>query len=258
MESDIGKLDFVTVEGLLAYGEALATRVSRVSEEAVTLPSPLTPAPDRPRRAREAMDKIRAFVRRAHSGFPDAEAYRRARRAVIDEGCGKDELVFFAAWNQLLATGELSPLYRAPIGSVQKPAFRRPVAIVPLAQLTPQLAEGRVVLDLGQDRFWLLPRDLTGRTLLFTMRHGYSLVESGTCRVGRRLANMLDAERGVPKADAVGAALAKMVGAVGQQLGFLQLDNYLDPRTFVHLVSRSPNTSQLFERVAATLLPPGA
>jgi 6-phosphofructokinase 1 len=83
-------------------------------------------------------------------------------------------------------------------------------------------------------------------------------VESGTHRVGRRLANVLDAERGLPRADAVGAALARMVGVVGQQLDFLQLDNYLDPRTFVHLVSRSPNTSQLFERVAATLLPQGA
>lgn len=258
MHAEGEQLDFVTVEGLLAYGEALATRVSRVSAEGMALPPPPMPAPDRPRRAHEAMDKIRAFVQRAQTGFPGAEAYVAARRAVIDEGCGKDELVFFAAWNQLLATGELSPLYRVPIGSVQKPAFRRPVAIVPRAQLTPQLAEGHVVLDLGQDRFWLLPRDLTGRTLLFTMRHGFSRVESGTYRVGRRLANVLDAERGFPRADAVGAALARMVGVVGQQLDFLQLDNYLDPRTFVHLVSRSPNTSQLFERVAATLLPQGA
>ncbi|OGW68523.1 MAG: hypothetical protein A3A88_08170 [Nitrospirae bacterium RIFCSPLOWO2_01_FULL_62_17] len=258
MHAEGEKLDFVTVEGLLAYGEALATRVSRVSAEGMALPAPPMPAPDRPRRAREAMDKIRAFVQRAQNGFPGAEAYAAARRAVINEDCGKDELVFFAAWNRLLATGELSPLYRVPIGSVQKPSFRRPVAIVPRGQLTPQLAEGRVVLDLGQDRFWLLPRDLTGRTLLFTLRHGYSRVESGTYRVGRRLANVLDAERGLPKADAVGAALARMVGAVGQQLDFLQLDNYLDPRTFVHLVSRSPNTSQLFERVAATLLPQGA
>ncbi|HEX9741330.1 MAG TPA: 6-phosphofructokinase [Nitrospiraceae bacterium] len=258
MHAEGEKLDFVTVEGLLAYGEALATRVSRVSGEGMALPPPPMPAPDRPRRVHEAMDKIRAFVQRAQTGFPGAEAYVAARRALINEGCGKDDLVFFAAWNQLLATGELSPLYRVPIGSVQKPAFRRPVAIVPRAQLTPQLAEGRVVLDLGQDRFWLLPRDLTGRTLLLTMRHGFSRVESGTHRVGRRLANVLDAERGLPRADAVGAALARMVGVVGQQLDFLQLDNYLDPRTFVHLVSRSPNTSQLFERVAATLLPQGA
>ena len=33
-----------------------------------------------------------------------------------------------------------------------------------------------------------------------------------------------------------------MVGVVGQQLGYLQLRNYLDPRTFLHLISRSPNT----------------
>ena len=144
--------------------------------------------------------------------------------------------------------------YRMPIRSVQKPTHRRPVAIVPRAQLTPQLVEDRIVLDLGEDRFWLLPRDLTGRTLLFTMRHGISRVESGTYRVGRRLANVLDPERGVPKADAVGAALARMLGVVGQQLDFLHIHNYLDPRTFVHLVSRSPNTRQLYERVIAALM----
>jgi 6-phosphofructokinase 1 len=250
MESGIEKLDFVTVEGLLAYGEALARRAP---VEGVALPPP--PVPDRTRRVQEAMEKIRAFVQRAHSGFPDAEGYRMARRAVIDEGCGGDELVFYAAWNRLLAEGELPPLFRAPIGSVQKPTLCRPVAIVPRAHLTPQLAEGRIVLDLGDDRFWLLPRDLSGRTLLFTMRHGVSRVESGTYRVGRRLANVLDAERGVPRADAVGAALARMLGVVGQQLDFLHLHNYLDPRTFLHLVSRSPNTSQLCERVVAALGP---
>ena len=252
MESEIEQLDFVTVEGLLAYGEALARR--RPVEGVVLPPSPPS-LPDRPRRVREAMETIRAFVQHARGGFPDAEGYRTARRAVIDDGCGGDELVFYAAWNRLLAEGELSPLFRAPIGAVQKPTFSRPVAIVPRAHLTPQLAEGRIVLDLGDDRFWLLPRDLSGRTLLFTMRHGVSRVESKTHRVGRRLANVLDAERGVPRAEAVGAALARMLGVVGQQLDFLHLTNYLDPRTFLHLVSRSPNTSQLYERVGAALGP---
>ncbi len=252
METDLDKLDFVTIEGLLAYGEALA---SRTAGSEIVLPPQPPPSADRPRRAHDAMARIRALVQRAQAGFPDAEGYRAARRAVIEDGCGGDELVWYAAWNRLLAEGELSPLFRAPIGKVQKPTHRRPVAIVPRTHLTPQLAEGRIVLDLGDDRFWLLPRDLADRTLLFTMRHGISRVESGTYRVGRRLANMLDPERGVPKADAVGAALARMVGVVGQQLDFLQLHNYLDPRTFVHLVSRSPNTTQLFERVVAALVP---
>ena len=201
------------------------------------------------------MDLLRAFAQRSRAGFADAAAYRAARQALILDVCGGDALVFYAAWNKLLAEGELSPLYRAPIGVVQKPSHRRPVAIVPRSHLTPQLAEGRVVLDLGDERFWLLPRDLTGRTILFAMRHGVSRVESKTHRVGRRLSNELDPERGVAKAEAVGAALARMLGVVGQQLDFLQVPNYLDPRGFVHLVSPSPNTSQLFERVAAALLP---
>lgn len=252
MSSLSERLDFVTVEGLLAYGEALASRTRRPEATLPPLPAPLS---DRPQRARTAMEQIRAFVDQAQRGLPDANAYRAARRRLIEEACGGDALVFYAAWNQLVAESALSPLFRASIGAVQKPLRRRPVAIVPRAQLTPQLAEGRIVLDLGDDRFWLLPRDLSGRTLLFTLRHGISQVDSGTYRVGCRLPNVLDPERGFAKADAVGAALARMLGLVGQQLDFLRVTNYLDPRTFIHFTSTSPNTRQLFERVLAALLP---
>ena len=251
-ESSNDQFDFVTVEGLFAYGEDLA---QRVPDEGIALPPAPAPAIDRLRRATEAMDAIRAFVRRIQAGLPSAGDYRSARAMLIADDCGGDELVFFAAWNALLAQGELAPLYRAPIGAVQKPMHRRPVAIVPRAQLTPQLAEGRIVLDLGDDRFWLLPRDLAERTLFFTMRHGISQVESKTHRVGRRLPNILDEERGIPRADAVGQALARMIGVVGQQLGYLHLHNYLDPCSFAHLTSRSPNTEQLCSRITAALLP---
>ena len=246
------QLDFVTMDGLLAYGESLARRVSSGRFQ---LPPPPPPSTDRPERAQAALDRIRTFVQRTQSGLPSAEAYRAARQELLTEACDGDPVVFFAAWNLLHARGELAPLYRAPIGTTQKPTHRRPVAIVPRTQLTPQLAEGRIVLDLGDDRFWLLPRDLGDRTLFLTMRHGVSEVESKTHRVGRRLANVLDPARGVPRADAVGAALARMVGVVGQQLGYLQLRNYLDPRTFLHLISHSPNTEQLCRRITQALLP---
>lgn len=251
MQITTDPLDFVTIEGLLAYGEQFAHRPPM---DGVRLPSAPTPSNDRATQSRVAMEQIAAFVQAAQRGFPGADAYRAARKAVIDDACAGDALVFFAAWNRLLVEGTLQPLLRASIGSVLKPTQRRPVAIVPRAQLTPQLAEGRIVLDLGDGRFWLLPRDLADRTLLFTMRHGISRVESKTHRVGRRLVNQLDQERGVPRADAVGAALARMVGVVGQQLDFLQLSNYLDPRAFLHFISRSPNTKQLFERVVAALI----
>jgi len=251
MQNTTNQLDFVTIEGLLAYGELFARRPPA---DGVLPPPAPAPSNDRARRARIAMGKIEAFIQTARTGSPSADAYRAARQGVIDDACGGDVLVFYAAWNQLLAEGKLQPLLRAPIGSVLKPTQRRPVAIVPRAQLMPQLAEGRIVLDLGNEQFWLLPRDLGDRTLFFTMRHGISRVESKTHRVGRRLANQLDQERGVPRADAVGAALARMVGVVGQQLDFLHLSNYLAPHTFLHFISRSPNTKQLFERVVAALV----
>jgi 6-phosphofructokinase 1 len=250
--TDRDALEFVTIEGLLAYGEALAS-LNRA--EGAPAPPVVPPSNDRSRRAHAAMPLILDFVRRGQSGFADAQAYTAARQALIEEGCKGDELVFYAAWNKLAADGELTALCRAPIGAVQKPSYRRPVAMIPRAQLTPQLVEGRVTLDLGDDGFLLLPRDLTGRTILFAMRHGISRVESKTHRVGRRLPNLLDPQKGVARADAVGAAFGRMVGLVRQQLDFLRLNNYLDPRTFLHFVSRSPNTSQLFERVVALLLP---
>ncbi len=251
MPSDVEQLGFVTVEGLLAYGEAL---LHREAGDKITLPPAPPEISDRARKVEPAMEALRALVRRAQAGFPGAEAYRTARSAVIADACAGDELIFFAAWNKLLAQDELAPLYRAPIGHVQKPTLRRPAAIVPRAHLTPQLAEGRIVLDLGDDRFWLLPRDLTGRTILFAMRHGISRVESKTHRVGCRLANMLDPDRGVTRADAVGQALARMLGVVGQQLQYLQVENYLDPRQFVHLVSHSPNTTELLTRVMGAVM----
>lgn len=239
-------LDFVTIDGLLAYGRALARLAS---ERGLVGPLPLKEFDHDIARIHTKMEQLRSFVERAQSGFATADEYRTARANLID-----DQLVFFAAWNALLADGSLQPLLRATIGAVAKPTYRRPVAIVPRAQLTPTLAEGRIVLELGDDRFWLLPRDLAERTLFFTMRHGVSQVDSKTHRVGCRLPNHLNHERGVAKADAVGTALARMIGVVGQQLDFLHLTNYFDPRTFLHFISRSPNTRQLYERVSTALL----
>lgn len=239
-------LDFVTVEGLLAYGRALARRAS---ERGLIVPPPIETPGNPIDRVYAKMEQLRSFVAHAQSGFPTADAYRSARERLID-----NHLVFYAAWNTLLADGSLQPLLRTTIGAAAKPTYRRPVAIVPRAQLTPTLAEGRIVLELGDDRFWLLPRDLADRTLFFTMRHGVSQVDSKTHRVGCRLPNQLDHERGVAKADAVGTALARMIGVVGQQLDFLHLTNYFDPRTFLHCISRSPNTRQLYERVSMALL----
>lgn len=252
MQAEAEVLDFVTIEGLLSYGEALA---SRPPVEGAELPPPPASSGERPQRAREAMVAIRAFVQQAQKEFTNAMAYRNARNTLIQQSCRGDDLVFFAAWNQLLAQGELSSLLRAPIGATKKPIRRRPVAIVPREQMTPNLAEGRIVLDIGDDRYWLMPQDLSARTLFFTMRHGVSQMDSKKFRVGRRFKNVLDPERGIPKADAIGSALARTLGLVGKQLDYLHLHNYLDSNSFLHMVSNSPNTRQLFERVVSILAP---
>jgi 6-phosphofructokinase 1 len=144
-------LDFVTIEGLLAYGRA---RARRASERGLVEPQPAEASDDDLDRVHNKMEQLRSFITRSKSGFATAEEYRSAREGFID-----DQLVFFAAWNALLVEGSLQPLLQATIGAVAKPTYRRPVAIVPRGQLTPTLAEGRIILELGDDRFWLLPRD---------------------------------------------------------------------------------------------------
>jgi len=74
------RLEFVTVETLLAYGEMLARRTPC---EGIALPPIPTSSVDRPQRTRIAMEKIRAFLQRAQGGFPGAEEYRSTRRALI-------------------------------------------------------------------------------------------------------------------------------------------------------------------------------
>ena len=95
-------LEFVTIEGLLAYGEALA-RCPRV--ERVDRPQVAVPEMDRAQGIHAAVAAVRQFVARAQAGFMDAAAYRASRRAVIERVCRGDELLWYAAWNRVLAEG---------------------------------------------------------------------------------------------------------------------------------------------------------
>src|SRR5256712_6746614 len=83
------QLDFVTLEGLLAYGEVLA---HRTAGEGMVLPPAPSPSADRPRRAREAMEKIRAFVQRAQKGFPTAQGNRVLRGGLTAGGAGGEQV----------------------------------------------------------------------------------------------------------------------------------------------------------------------
>ncbi|HAN92624.1 MAG TPA: hypothetical protein DCQ33_11170, partial [Nitrospira sp.] len=72
------QLDFVTMQGLLTYGEVLA---QRTSSGRFVLPPPPPPAADRLPRAEEAIGRIRTFIQQAQAGLHSAEAYRTARQA---------------------------------------------------------------------------------------------------------------------------------------------------------------------------------
>lgn len=245
------ELDFISPGALLEYGKALIemprTGGVRLPESHVSSKQPL-------KNVKTAETAIKKLVKRTSNKHLSAGEFRNSRQEIIQKSCEGDSLAFYAAWNNLLSKGELTPLLRTSIGKIQKPFYRRLTTIVSRSNLTPELVEGRIVLDLGQDRFLLLPRELDNRSLLFTMRHGLSEVDSGEYRVGRRLENHLDSTEGVSKADEVGNALAEMIGVVGHQLDYLNVPNYIDPKSFNHYISKSPNTRQLFERINASLM----
>ncbi len=84
MNAEEENLDFVTIKGLIKYGEALAQRSHM---EGIELPPTPPPTGDRPRHAEEAMAAIRGFVQNAQAGFSHASAYRSARHALIQHNC---------------------------------------------------------------------------------------------------------------------------------------------------------------------------
>ena len=71
-------------------------------------PKPRSSA-DRIKKIRSANKGILRLVSKAKKGSLTAEAYRTERQLIIDHACEGDPLVFYAAWNYLLAEGALTP-----------------------------------------------------------------------------------------------------------------------------------------------------
>src|SRR4026208_1074737 len=121
MQITTNQLDFVTIEGLLAYAKDFAGRPPAAD---VKPPAPPPSTEDRIKLAHAAMDRLRRFVQEAQSGCTGAAAYRAARRAVLEEACGGDELVFYAAWNRLGGGGGTQSALRAGGRGVLRCAHR--------------------------------------------------------------------------------------------------------------------------------------
>src|SRR3569832_1230851 len=117
MQITTNQLDYVTIEGLLAYGEEYAGRAPVSNIES---PAPPPPIETRAKLAEAAIERLRRFVHEAQNGFSGAAAYRAARGAVLEEACGGDALVFYAAWNRLVAEGAKQPQQHTPNESVLK------------------------------------------------------------------------------------------------------------------------------------------
>ena len=85
-------LDFVTVQSLISYGEAM---VNAPRAEGSYPPPRPSPSNDRVLKVESAKEDIMRFVSKTRKGLPTAEAYRRERQSIIDRSCGGDALVFY-------------------------------------------------------------------------------------------------------------------------------------------------------------------
>jgi len=85
-------LSFVSIEGLLAYGELLSRQGLRAG---VSFPSPPPPTKDRAAWAKKALPALKAFSRVT---YPNAAAYRAEKARILDQNCQEDALIFYAAW----------------------------------------------------------------------------------------------------------------------------------------------------------------
>ena len=234
-----GSLDFVTIEGLLTYGRALARRAL---ERELVHPPPREVSGDDSDRVHAKMEQLRSFVERAKSGFTTSEAYRSERERLRD-----DQLIFFAAWNALLAESSLQPLLRATIEDDSQTDLSAPCGH--RASYAAHSYAGRRSHRPGTGRRQVLV------VATRSWRPDAVLHDAPRCLTS----GQQDSSRRMPFAESIGSrtrscqsrrsgeALARMIGIVGQQLDFLPVfTNYLDPITFLHIASAIvPNARQL-------------
>ncbi|MBI5428663.1 MAG: 6-phosphofructokinase [Nitrospinae bacterium] len=173
-------------------------------------------------------------------------AYHEQKRELVLRQCGGNDILFALAWNESVRDpGFRRQVFAAKIGKGYEKPRTRPRALVDRKDVTANLLEGKIVVDLPNDKLLLLPENLEGKTILSVLRHGASKGASSDYKIGSLYRNYLLRPQGFERARRVGGEFARMLKHASLAVELKTAASYLRTRDRPVYVSRSPNTRQL-------------
>ncbi|MBT3922174.1 MAG: hypothetical protein HOF21_06315 [Nitrospina sp.] len=172
--------------------------------------------------------------------------FRNRKNQFIKKVCGANEILYAVAWNEAVLDPEFRQLvFQAKIGrGFQKPR-NRPRVLIDRMNVSANLLEKKIVIDLPNNKLLCLPEKLGGRTILSVVRHGASKGNSADYKIGSLYRNYLLRPQGFDRAKRIGGEFAKMIRHANMAAEMKTSMHYLETQNQPVYVSRSPNTRQL-------------
>lgn len=172
--------------------------------------------------------------------------YSDRKEQFIQQTCGGNEVLYFIAWNEAAADSAFRDLvHRAKIGQGYRKPRKRPRVLVDRNSVSADILDGKIVVDLPNNKLLLLPDKLEDRAILTVLRHGASIGNSSDYKIGCLYRNYLARPQGYDRAKRVGAEFGKMVHHANLAVEMKTSVHYLKTQNQPVYVSRSPNTRQL-------------
>ncbi len=180
------------------------------------------------------------------SGPIHLHEYRNKKDQFIREICGGNEILYAVAWNVAVSEPEFRRLvFQAKIGGGYQKPRKRPRVLVDRNNVSADLLEKKIVIDLPNNKLLFLPENLEGRAILSVLRHGASKGNSADYKIGSLYRNYLSRPGGFDRAKRVGGEFAKMIHHAKLAVELKTSLNHLKTQNQPVYVSRSPNTRQL-------------
>ncbi|CAI2719699.1 6-phosphofructokinase [Nitrospina watsonii] len=180
------------------------------------------------------------------SGTVTFREYCERKRNFIEAACRGNELLYAIAWNEAIGDAAFRRrITRAKIGRGYQKPRQRPRVLVDRNNVSASLLEGKIIVDLPNNKLLLLPEKLEERAILSVLRHGASKGNSSDYKIGCLYRNYLERPQGFDRAKRVGREFGRMIHHANLTVELKTSVNYLQTRNQPVYVSRSPNTRQL-------------
>lgn len=172
--------------------------------------------------------------------------YQNRKQGLISQQCNGNDILYAVAWNEAIQEPDFRHLvYRAKVSRGYEKPRTRPRLLANRNELSSHLLEGKIIVDLPNDKLLLLPEKMEERAILSVLRHGASKGNSTDFKIGSLYRNYLLRPQGFERAMRVGHEFAKMLRHASLAVEIKTSGNYLNTQNQPVYVSRSPNTRQL-------------